>query len=133
VAAWSGSPADREPSNRQLADNQLHTIVRSVNGEELAIEQISAEQNSDETHTSVCYAGAALDKLAITCGPASASSQTGNRCHGFDVPLGRLSARDDPFIVKVVAIDRQGRRASGWAVVAPRPPAAVERLAQHVR
>jgi len=136
AAAWSDARESRQASDRQAAGDQLHTIVRFANGEDLAIEEISAEQNSDETHTSVCYAGAALGKLEIIGGPASAesaSSRTGDRSHGFDVPLGRVSAGDVPIIVKAVAIDRQGRRASGWAVVTPRPPAVVERLAQQVR
>jgi len=136
AAAWSEPPANRQSSDRQLVGDRLHTIVRFANGDDLAIEQISAEQNSDETHTSVCYPGAALGKLEVTCGPAcakNAGSQTESRCRGFDLPAGRLAASDVPIIVKVVATDRQGRRASGWAVVGPRPPAAVERLAQHVR
>jgi hypothetical protein len=135
AAAWSDLPVSRQPSGRPTAGDRLHTIVRFTNGDDLAIEQISVEQNSGETHTSVCYPGAALETLEVTCGPASpksARSQTESHCHGFDIPAGRLAASDVPITVKVVAIDRQGRRASGWAVVAPRPPAAVERLAQHV-
>jgi hypothetical protein len=140
-AAWSESSAGQRAVSKQAAavqpaGDRLHTLIRVVGGKDLTIRQIAAEQNSAETHTSICFANAEL--AALECAPRTktgkaAQSQLGETYRAFDLPTGRFSAGDLPIIVKVVAADRQGRRTSAWSIVSPHAPTESERLAQHVR
>lgn len=140
-AAWSYNSAGQHAVSKQAAavqpaGDRLHTLVRFVGGKDLTITQIAAEQNSAETHTSICFTNAEL--AALECAPRTKNAETaksplGETCRAFDLPTGRFSAGDLPIIVKVVATDRRGRRTSAWSIVVPHAPAESERLAQHVR
>jgi hypothetical protein len=152
AAAWSPKSevrhaAPMQSTTMQSAGDRLHTTVRLAGGEDLTIEQIAVEQNSGETRTSLCFAGASLHELESDAGTriadgsaprltckhvASAGRSTiENASLAFELPAGRFSARDVPIVVKVVAADRFGRRTSAWASVSPHAETQPERLAQH--
>jgi hypothetical protein len=99
-----------------------------VSGDGVAIEQIAAEQNSGEARTPVRVFGESLKSAELASrGPSRAESgldsgvAVGNSAsRSFELPGDRLASAACPVIVKVVAVDRQGRRAAGWATVRER-------------
>ena len=128
----SGDPA--------LGDRFLEAVVRVMRSAELEIEQISLEQNEGECHVSRCISGDALRGLGTTSiagGAAVLGLNTGagiaypGTSAVFNLPAQPLAVADVPVIVKVVAVDKSGRRFSGSATVGSRPAIALpERLAQ---
>jgi hypothetical protein len=126
--AWSqpsrgsaeGSPGET------LAGGTLHTVVRVDGGDDVVIRQISAEQNADESRVSACFSGASLKSLEVPTGPTvsaalePASAAAMPRCRVFDLPGTQFTNGNCPVVIKVVAVDRHGRRTSGWATVPQR-------------
>jgi hypothetical protein len=109
----AGSSADRQPAGGDC----LHTSVRFLGGQDLMIEQIALEQNSAETHASMCFLGTSLAQFECDQRAATARSMRPMASRFFDLPTTRLSACDVPIVVKVVAVDRRGIRTSAWAIV----------------
>jgi hypothetical protein len=57
--------------------------------------------------------------------------QDAGRCQVYDLPAASLTAKDIPVVVKVVGIDRQNRRRTGWITIDRNSNSqATERLAQ---
>jgi hypothetical protein len=132
--AWSqparGS-AQRSPGDT-AADGNLHTVVRIDGGDDLVIQQVSAEQNAEDSRVSAYFSRESLKALEVPAGPTASASPgpqpaaAARRCHVFELPGTQFTSATCPVIIKVVALDRQGRRTSGWATV---PPGATPRVA----
>jgi hypothetical protein len=124
-ATWS-QPASAERSQGEASTGGvLRAVVRTPGGDDVVIEQISAEQNAAESRVSACFSGESLKSLDVTGPAASASLSPGvaavtQRCHVFELLGTQFASATCPVIIKVVAVDRQGRRASGWATVPQR-------------
>jgi hypothetical protein len=112
------------------ADKCVHVVVHLPSGFDLTVEQISAEQNFGETHTSVCFANAKLRK-AESLAPKSSIHAGRANMREFLLPVPRLCDCRVPMIVSAVAADRNGRRTAARAILQPQPLAHAERLAQH--
>jgi hypothetical protein len=151
-AAWLSKSSTSQAAPKQTPSVQppcdrLHAIVR-CGSENLSIEQIAAEQNTAETHTSICVSSSAVRAIEGHCGiPVTESPGQRTRvvegsgmegpeqnatCRSFDLTVAGLSARGVPIVFKVVAADRLGHRTSAWAIVRPRGSTEPEHLAQHV-
>ena len=151
-AAWLSKSSTAHAVPEQTATVQptcdrLHAIVR-YGSENLSIEQIAAEQNMAETHTSICVSNSAVGAIKRLGGmPVTEShkqrtnavdgvgmdgSERDSTCRSFDLTVDGLSARGVPIVFKVVAADRLGHRTSAWAIVPPRGSTEPEHLAQHV-
>jgi hypothetical protein len=140
--AWSSIPNVKTAADKKLASwsanqpaggDRLHTTVRLIDGQDPTIEQIAIEQNSAETHAAICYSSASLAQFE-----SGQRAQTGKPMRSvssrfFDLPTTRLSARDVPIVVKVVAVDRRGIRTSAWAIVNRNAPPPAEHLARLVQ
>jgi hypothetical protein len=112
------------------ADHVLRAAVRIVRGEGVTIEQIAAERNAGESRSSVCFCGEALKsvEVATNC-PLDPNPLSGGelppesaRCRVFELAGEQFSNAKLPLILKVIAVDRRGRRVSGWATVGERAP-----------
>jgi hypothetical protein len=127
VHAGTGAPGD----------DILRTFVRIVRGEGVTIEQIAAEQNADEHRTPMRVCGDSLKSIEVPVGrPPEIARVTAPeqpvgapRYRVFELPAEEFSGAPCPVIVKVVAVDRRGCRATGWATVAERAPQQVAALA----
>ncbi|HEV8068226.1 MAG TPA: hypothetical protein VGP76_10840 [Planctomycetaceae bacterium] len=127
-AAWSHQTSTvLRRSSEQSGDDLLRAVVRVP--ADLAIEQISAEQNALENHVPLCFPGDSVKSIEVTDERRSAPTLSVQGSRGdsplarvFELPGKQFSSIACPVIVKVVAVDRQGRRAAGWATVSGRPP-----------
>ena len=129
-ANWSrrssaGSAAAVQGVKSTHGGDVLSISVRATGGDGVTIEQIAAEQNSGDARVSCRVSGAELRSAEVAArGPSPADSQSDRAtsvgesiCRGFELPGERLASAACPVVVKVVAVDRQGRRAAGWATV----------------
>jgi hypothetical protein len=112
------------------SDKFVRVVVRSPEGPDLTVEQISAEQNVGETHASVCFANAELRK-AESPAPKTSINPSRTTTHAYLLPVPRLSDGKVPIVVSLVAADRNGRRTSARAIVQPQALPHTEHLAQH--
>jgi hypothetical protein len=130
-AAWAhrasaaSSSVLRAPARTPGArgDDVIRTVVRVPAGAVLAIEQIAAEQNLGEDRVPLCFSGNSIKSIEVAAGgPASEreSSEGPPLSRVFELPGEPFSSGTCPVIVKVVAVDRNGRRAAGWATVRER-------------
>jgi hypothetical protein len=142
--ALSGTPVEATGSMR--SDKWLHAAVRVTRGDALTIQEIAVEKNTAQTHTSICFANNSLNEIECRVPMANApgirpgtsenrsTRPDGERMLGtYDLPAARFAADNLPVMVKVVAVDRQGRRTSAFAIVSPLKQPQPERLAQRVR
>jgi hypothetical protein len=127
-AEMASSPVCKQPgvSGTKCA----HVVVRFPGDCDLRVEQISAEQNSGETHASVSFVDAALRQIECPTPEWSANAARINH-RDYSLPLTRLSDRIVPIVVSAVAVDRKGHRTSARAILQPSPLPQSERLAQH--
>jgi hypothetical protein len=117
-------------ASQATARSILQITVRIARGEDLAIEQIAAEQNVGEARVPLCFSGDSLKSLEVTARrpPGAQGDSTAGfpserpHCRVFELPGERFSNRASPVIIKVVAVDRRGRRTAGWATVNERAP-----------
>jgi hypothetical protein len=117
--------------------NVLQITVRLAQGEDLAIEQIAAEQNVGEDRVPLCFCGDSIKSVEVTgrrppttqaeSSPGLVSERP--HCRVFELPAERFSNRTSPVIIKVVAVDRRGRRTTGWTTVGERTPEQVAAIA----
>jgi hypothetical protein len=132
-AAWSHRTSASEGSVlRSSVEGGGEVLLRAVVRvpADLAIEQIAAEQNAGEDHVALCFSGDSVKSIELTDDRRSAAPTMSEQGSGGDTPLARVfelsgkqfSSAACPVIVKVVAVDRQGRRAAGWATVPELPP-----------
>jgi hypothetical protein len=104
-------------------DDILRTVVRVP--ADVSIEQISAEQNAGDDHATLCLAGDSVKTIEVNENRRSDAPTTSEQGSGGGAPLARIFELPGsqfgiaacPVIVKVVVVDRQGRRATGWATV----------------
>ncbi|HEV8000445.1 MAG TPA: hypothetical protein VGP63_11225 [Planctomycetaceae bacterium] len=132
--AWSRRTSPHGPitlaASRADTDNVLKVTVRASRGEDLVIEQISLEQNVGENRVSVCLRGDSIRPVEITSPrPSTAKAESLSepalgplRDREFELPSDQFSDPTCPVTIKVVAIDRQGRRSAGWGTVRERGP-----------
>jgi hypothetical protein len=131
-ASWARQTSAPEPmlpaASPPASGNLLETTVRVVRGEDLTIEQIAAEQNVAEDRTSFSACGNSIKSLevaarrpsTIKAEPVSGLTNEPPRCRFFELPGESFSNPASPVTIKVVAVDRRGRRAVGWATVRER-------------
>jgi hypothetical protein len=110
----------------------VQVVVHLPSGSDLTVEQISAEQNCGETHTSACFANADLKKVEGLASKSSIQEGLANT-REYLLPVPRLGDCRVPIVVSAVAADRNGRRTAARASLQPRALSHTERLAQHSR
>ncbi len=130
-AAWSHRTSAGDGSALRTAGGGGDDLLRAVvhGPADLAIEQIAAEQNAGEDHVPLCFSGDLVRSIEVPDDRRSdAATMSGQGSGGwapltrvFELPGKQFSSAACPVIVKVVVVDRQGRRAAGWATV-PEPP-----------
>jgi hypothetical protein len=132
-ASWSRRSSGGKASPDQgvanvRSDDFLRVSVRVTSGNGVTIEQIAAEQNSGEARIPCRVSGESLKSAEVASGGPSraeansASGATAGNSAGriFELPGDRWAGAECPVVVKVVAIDRHGRRSAGWATVRER-------------
>ena len=134
-ATWSHRRLAAESPSAPVAaasgdDGVLRTTVRVAGGDNPAIEEIAAEQNLGEDRNPLCFCGESVKSIEVAAGRTSdtqipfaqnvASVPLG--CRVFELPTTSFTRARCPVVVKVVAVDRQGRRATGWATVREHAP-----------
>jgi hypothetical protein len=140
-AAWSHSTSaratlDHLPNTGATTDDTVRVVANVQCGADFVIEQISAEQNLGNSHASMLFAPESLKLVEVPTSMAGGTDSGGTKGrsfsplqpHRFELPADRLSALGCPVIVKVVGVDRNGRRATGWATVPERDPQQVTAL-----
>jgi hypothetical protein len=134
-AAWS-----RQVTAGAAAEGRgnefLHIVARVRSEEDLVIEQIAAEQNAGEDHVPLCFSGDSFKSIEVSEDrqpDAPTSLEQGSRsgaprARRFELPGKQFLNAACPVIVKVVAVDRKGRRAAEWTTIpalAPRQVVAI--------
>ncbi|HEV3300346.1 MAG TPA: hypothetical protein VG055_11935 [Planctomycetaceae bacterium] len=134
-AAWS--PQVTASAAAEGRGNEfLHIVARVRSDEDLVIEQIAAEQNAGEDHVPLCFSGDSFKSIEVSEDrqpDAPTSLEQGSRsgaprARRFELPGKQFLNAACPVIVKVVAVDRKGRRAADWTTVpalAPRQVVAI--------